>query len=82
MEFPKEFILTPYNFFAWKKKMIMHIQRKGFYSLTMNTEIEPTSTIEKSKCLNQMDEAFRKNCNLISLDLLFHISSSKTPNEA
>jgi hypothetical protein len=25
MEFPKEFILTPYNFFAWKEKMIMHI---------------------------------------------------------
>jgi hypothetical protein len=24
MEFPKEFILTPYNFFAWKEKMIMH----------------------------------------------------------
>jgi hypothetical protein len=25
MELPKEFILTPYNFFAWKKKMIMHL---------------------------------------------------------
>jgi hypothetical protein len=24
MEFPKEFILTPYNFFAWKENMIMH----------------------------------------------------------
>jgi hypothetical protein len=25
MEFPKEFILTPYNLFAWKENMIMHI---------------------------------------------------------
>jgi hypothetical protein len=25
MEFPKEFILTSYNFFAWKEKMIMHL---------------------------------------------------------
>ena len=25
MEFSKEFILTPYNLFAWKEKMIMHI---------------------------------------------------------
>jgi hypothetical protein len=38
MEFPKEFILTPYNFFAWKEKMIMHIQGIGLYQLTMNTE--------------------------------------------
>jgi hypothetical protein len=26
MEFPKEFILTPYNFFAWMDKMIVHLQ--------------------------------------------------------
>jgi hypothetical protein len=48
MEFPKEFILTPYNLFAWKEKMIMHIQGRGLYMLTMNIETEPTSTIEKS----------------------------------
>jgi hypothetical protein len=29
-----------------------------------------------------MDEAFRRICNLISPELLFHISSCKTPNEA
>jgi hypothetical protein len=29
-----------------------------------------------------MDEAFRTICSLISPDLLFHISSCKTPNEA
>jgi hypothetical protein len=82
MEFPKEFILTPYNLFAWKENMIMHFQSIGLYRLTMNTNTEPTSSIEKSKFLNRMDEAFRTICSLISPDLLFHISSSKTPNEA
>ena len=48
----------------------------------MNTGTKPTSSIEKSKYLNRMDEAFRTICSLISLDLLFHISSCKTPNEA
>jgi hypothetical protein len=66
MEFPKEFILTPYNLFAWKEKMIVHIQGRGLYRLTMETNIEPTSTIEKSKYLNQMDEAFGTVCSLIS----------------
>jgi hypothetical protein len=82
MEFSKEFILTPYNYFAWKEKMIMHIRIRGLYKLTMKIETEPTSSIEKSKYLNRMDEVFKTICSLISPDLLFHISSCKTPNEA
>jgi hypothetical protein len=60
----------------------MHILTRGLYRLTLNTETKPTSGIEKSKYLNRMDEAFRTICSLISPDLLFHISSCKTPNEA
>jgi hypothetical protein len=82
MEFQKEFILTPYNYFAWKEKIAIHLQSIGLYRLTMNTNTEPTSAIEKSKYLNHMDEALGTICSLISLDLLFHISSCKTPNEA
>jgi hypothetical protein len=82
MEFQKEFILTPYNYFAWKEKIAIHIRSIGLYSLTMNTDTKPTSAIEKSKYLNRMDEALRTICSLISPDLLFHISSCKTPNEA
>jgi hypothetical protein len=48
----------------------------------MNKEIEPTTTIEKYKYLNRMDESFRTICSLISHELLFHISSCKTPNES
>jgi hypothetical protein len=47
----------------------------------MGTDTEPTSTIEKSKYLNQTDEAYGTICSLISLELLFHISSCKTPDE-
>jgi hypothetical protein len=47
----------------------------------MDTKTEPTSAIEKSKYLNQLDEAFGTICSLIYPELLFHISSCKTPNE-
>ena len=45
MEFPKEFILTSYNLFTWKEKMIMHLRSRGFYRLNMNTKTKPTSDI-------------------------------------
>jgi hypothetical protein len=47
----------------------------------MDIETEPTSSIEKYNYLNRMDEAYGTICSLISLELLFHISSCKTPNE-
>jgi hypothetical protein len=37
MEFQKEFILTPYNYFAWKDKIAIHLRSRGLYRLTMNT---------------------------------------------
>jgi hypothetical protein len=82
MDFQKECILTPYNYFAWKEKIAIHLQTIGLYRLNLNTYTEPTSAIEKSKYLNRMDEALGTICSLISLDLIFHISSCKTPNEA
>jgi hypothetical protein len=82
MEFQKEFILTPYNYFAWKEKISIHLQTRGLYRLTLNTDTESTSTIEKSKYLNLMDETLGTICSLISPNLIFHMSSCKTPNEA
>jgi hypothetical protein len=82
MEFPKELILTLYNLFAWKEKMIVHLQSRRLCMLTMEIETEPTSSIEKSKYINQIGEAFGTICSLVSPELLFHISSCKTPNEA
>jgi hypothetical protein len=82
MEFQKESILTPYNYFAWKENIAILLKSIGLHRLTMNTYTETTSSIEKSKYLNRMDEELRTICSLISPDLLFHISSYKTPNEA
>jgi hypothetical protein len=82
MDFPKEFILTPYNYFAWKERIMINIRTRGFYRLTLNSYTKSTSSIEKSKYLNQMDEALGTICNLISHNILFHISSCKTPNES
>jgi hypothetical protein len=81
MDFQKEFILTPYKYFSWKEKIAIHLRTRGLYRLTLNTDTKSTSAIEKSKYLNRMDEALRTICSLISPDLLFHISSYKTPNE-
>jgi hypothetical protein len=39
------------------------------------------STIENNKYLNRMDEAYISLCMHISLELLFHVSSFKNPNE-
>ena len=82
MDSQKKIILKPYNYFAWKDKISIHLWRKGLYRLNLNTDIEPTSAIEKSKYLNRMDEAFATISILISLELLFYISSCKTPNES
>jgi hypothetical protein len=82
MDFQKEFILTHCNYFAWKERIMIHIRTRGLYRLNLNIDTKPTSTIEKSKYLNQMDETLITICSLIYPDLLFHISSCKTPNES
>ena len=81
MEFPKASILTPYNYHEWKDQMARYLRQKGLYRITMATEVEPTSAIEKSKYLNRMDEAHGSICMCISPELQFHLSACNTPNE-
>ena len=50
-------ILTPYNYFEWNLKASFQLKTKGLYNLTMATETEPTSTIEKMRWANRKDEA-------------------------
>jgi hypothetical protein len=50
-------ILTPYNYFDWNPKATFQLKRKELYNLTMATEIEPTSAIEKMRWANRKDEA-------------------------
>ena len=74
-------LLTPYNFHTWKDKMETQLKFKGLHRVTMDTEVEPRSTIEKSRFLNKKDEAFGFLCISISDDLLFHLTDLKTPKE-
>ena len=67
MEFLKEAILTPYNYFAWEARMEIFLRSKGLYRIAMAMEVEPTTAIEKAKYLNQMDEAYEALCMNISL---------------
>lgn len=81
LEFPQSVILTPYNYFEWKPKIQLHLRSRGLFRITMETEVEPTSAMEKTRYFNRMDEAFGILCLSISPKLLFHVESCSTPNE-
>ena len=72
-------LLTPYNFHSWKGDMEIKLRSRGLYRVTMDTEGEPGSSIEKSRFLNKKDEAFSFLCLSIYWDLLFHLAGLKTP---
>ena len=38
--------------------MVIHLIAKGLYKVTMGTEVEPNSAVEKAKYFNRLDEAF------------------------
>ena len=73
-------ILTPFNFDSWKGDMEIQLRARGLYRVTMDTEEEPASVIDKDIFLNK-DEAFGFLCLSTSQDLLFHLSGLKTPKE-
>jgi hypothetical protein len=81
MEYSSAILLTPHNYFEWKLKILHQLRCRGLYQITMATEVEPTSAIEKNKYLNRMDEAYGLICISMSLELLFHIEACTTPDE-
>ena len=74
-------LLTPFKLFYWKEDMVIQLRAKGLYRVTMGTEVEPNSIVEKAKYINRLDEAFGLLCLSISREILFHIDSLITPNE-
>ena len=74
-------LLTPYNFHSWKGDMEIQLCSRGLYRVTMDTEPKLGSTIDKSRFLNNKDEAFGFLCLSISRDLLFHLLGLKNPKE-
>ena len=74
-------MLTPFNFFKLKAEMVIQLRAKGLFKVTMGTEVEPNSTVEKAKYFNKLDEAYGFLCLRISRDILFHLDSLTSPKE-
>ena len=45
-------MLIPFNLFDWKAEMVIQLRAKGLYRVTMGTEVEPNSVVEKVKKFN------------------------------
>ena len=74
-------MITPFNFFEWKAEMAIQLRAKGLFRVTMGTEVELNSAVEKAKYFNKLDEAYGLMCLSISRDLLFHLDSLTSPKE-
>ena len=74
-------MLTPFNFFEWKAEMVTQLRAKGLFRVTMGTEVEPNSAIEKAKYFNKLDEAYGLLCLSISREFFFHLDILTSPKE-
>ena len=61
--------------------MVIQLRSKGLYRVTMGTEVEPNSAVEKAKYFNRLDEAYGLLFLSISREIFFHIDILATPNE-
>ena len=61
--------------------MVIQLRSKGLYRVTMGTELEPNSPVEKAKYFNRIDESFGIPYLSTSSELLFHIEILGTSNE-
>jgi hypothetical protein len=52
MDQSQQIILTPFNYYEWKTKVVILLWSKGLYRITMGTETEPNSIVEKEKWFN------------------------------
>ena len=57
------------------------MKSKILYRVTMGTETEPNSVVEKSKYINRLDDAFKMLYLSILRDLLFHVDNMAYPNK-
>ena len=74
-------MLTLFIFFDWKQEMMVQLRATGIYRVTMGTEVEPNSIVEKAKYFNKLDEAYGLMCLSISRYLVFHLNSLTSPKE-
>ena len=53
--------------------MVIQLRAKGLFRVTMGTQVEPNSVVEKAKFFNKLDEAYGLLCLSISREFLFHL---------
>ena len=61
--------------------MVIQVRARGIFRVTMGTEVEPNSTVEKAKYFNKLDEAYGLMCLSISREFYFHLDNSTSPME-
>ena len=71
-------LLTLFNYFEWKVEMVIQLRSKGLYQVTMGTETEPNSAVEKAKYFNRLDEAFGMLYLDTSREIISHRNSWHT----
>ena len=74
-------MLTPFNLFEWKEEMVIQLRAKGLFRVTMGTEVEPNSAVEKAKYFNKLDEAYGLLCLSISREFFFHLDILTSPKD-
>ena len=74
-------MLKPFNFFDWKPEMVIQLRSKGLFRVTMGTEVEPNSVVEKAKHFNKLDKAYGLLCLSISREFFFHLDNLISPME-
>jgi len=74
-------LLTPFNYYKWKSKVLIFLRSKSLFKISMGTELELTLIVENMKWFNWWDEGYGLLCPSVSPGLLFHIESKKSLNE-
>ena len=74
-------MITPFIFFEWKVEMVIQLRAKGLFRVTIGTEVEPNSVVEKAKYFNKLDEAYGLLCLSISREFFFQLDSLTSPKE-
>ena len=73
MDYSPKILLTPHNYLEWKPKILLQLECKGLYQITMSTEVEHDSANKKNDFLNRQDMAIGCIFWSISLEILHQV---------
>ena len=82
MENTNIFLLTSSNYFQWKSHMEDLLRSKGFYRITLGTELSPDDDEKQAKWETKNDQARGLIGMSISPNLRFHLDGEDSPVKA